>query len=109
MDAQVFVVPRTRVNRLNDIGKWLNEAVKAENALLIKRTYGMHNEAVNTYQRILKNTSAEYSAGAISLEIPSRLDAIVTASGGHAKKALAAAHLLIQNQLDEFYAPLYEE
>lgn len=109
MDAQVFVVPKTKEKRLEDIGKWLNGVAKAENSLLVKQTYGMHSEAVNTYQRILKNTSAEYSAGAISLEIASRLDAIVTASGGHAKKALAAAHLLIQNQLDEFYAPLYEK
>lgn len=109
MDAQVFVVPKTKENRLDNIGKWLNGVAKAENSVFINQTYGMHNEAVNTYQRILKNTSAEYSAGAISLEFASRLDAMVTTSGGNAKKALAAIHLLIQNQLDEFYAPLYEK
>ncbi len=108
MDAQVFVVPRTRVNRLNDIGKWLNEAVKAENALLIKRTYGMHNDAITMYQQLLKNTSAEYSAGAITSNIMSQVESLVTAqckcpSDRHYK----AIHAQVQNVLDEFYAPLY--
>ena len=110
MDAQVFVVPRTRVNRLNDIGKWLNEAVKAENALLIKRTYGMHNDAITMYQQLLKNTSAEYSAGVIEEIVFSQVMSSVTnAAKTPFPSQIEPLNRTIQYQLDEFYAPLYEE
>lgn len=107
MDAQVFVVPKTKENRLGDIGKWLNGVAKAENALMIKQTYGMHNEAVTTYQRILQNTSANYSEGILSPQIFSMLEGGVF-SHFH-EKTLQVIESQTQKELDEFYAPLYEK
>ena len=70
----------------------------------------MYNDAITTYQQLLKNTSAEYSAGAINSNIMSQLESLVTAqckcpSDRHYK----AIHAQVQNVLDEFYAPLYEK
>ncbi len=109
MDAQVFVVPKTKENRLDDIGEWLNGVAKAENTMLIKKTYGLHNDAVTMIQWILRNTSAEYSAGAIDAAIVSHVDALVTSAAKTPfPNQIKPLHWELQNQLDTFYAPLYE-
>lgn len=106
-NAQVFVIPKTKGNRIGDIGTWLNQVAKAENALFIKQTYGMQNEAAITYQRHLKNTTANYSEGALSSQIFSMLESGVLAH--FHDKTYQVIESQTQNELDEFYAPLYEE
>ncbi len=109
-DAKVFVVLGAKENRLDDIGKWLNGVAKAENVLLANQTYGMHGEAVRMYQQLLKNTSAEYSAGAIPSNIASQIHSIATVPHIHSEETVFnSIHSLLQQELDKFYAPLYKD
>ena len=107
-DAKVFVVLDDKENRLNDIGKWLNGVAKAENVLLANQTYGMHGEAVRMYQQLLKNTSAEYSAGVISYNVIVQIRGVATISHIHSKEMMFhSIHSNLQQELGKFYAPLY--
>ncbi len=111
-DAQFYIVPKTKQERLNVIGKWLNGVAGASGKLI---TNELRNLAINGFdkntQEIYKwgvnNATPEFSSGLFSTEVSSQVDSSVTAASKSPVKVMTAIKSKAQNELDDFFAPLY--
>lgn len=110
MDTKVFVVPLTAKSELDDVGVWLNGVAKIDSSLASQVTFQWDRENALMYQTILRGTTAEYSAGATTTMIMSQVHSFVTAACRCTLESKIRSITAVgQHELDEFYAPLYEE
>ncbi len=111
-DAQFYIVPKTKKDRLDVIGNWLNGIAGASGKLI---TNELRNLAINGFdkntQDIYKwgvsNATPEFSSGLFSKDISSQVDSSVTAASKSPAKVMTAIKSKAQNELDDFFAPLY--
>lgn len=111
-DAQFYIVPKTKKDRLDVIGNWLNGVAGASGKLI---TNELRNLAINGFdkntQDIYKwgvsNATPEFSSGLFSQDVSSQVDSSVTAASKSPAKVMTSIKSKAQNELDDFYAPLY--
>lgn len=111
-DASLYVVPKTKESRLDDIGKWLNGlAASSGHFVNIKvqdlARNGFDTTSQNIYKWVVNNMTAEFSSGPFSSEISSQVDSSVTSASKSPSKVMAAIKSQAQKECDDYYAPLY--
>lgn len=111
-DAQFYIVPKTKQDRLDVIGKWLNGVASASGKLINNE---LRNLAINGFdkntQDIYKwgvnNATPEFSSGLFSKDVSAQVDSCVTSASKSPVKVMTAIKSKAQNELDDFFAPLY--
>lgn len=111
-DGSVYVVPKTKESRLNDIGLWLNNIASVSSKLInlyiqeMARN-GLDSTSQNIYKWLVNNMSAEYSTGAFTGAVSSVVDNSVTSPTSSPAKVMASIKSQAQKECDDFYAELY--
>ncbi|MBR3843976.1 MAG: hypothetical protein IKM39_00540 [Clostridia bacterium] len=111
-DASMYMVPKTNVKRLDDIGYWLNGIAGVSEDLFAEKrqelvTCGIDQAGCDMYQTLVLSMTPEFSTGALSASTADMINSLVTATSAPNKK-LEAIRLAAQRELDEYYAPFYE-
>ncbi len=109
MDTRVFVIPRTAGARLDDIGNWFNGMAEVNQDLLDQVTCEWDQQTAAMYQNILNNTCVDYATEILSENALFQIDVLVTSSPKTPYPSrLKVANQMVQNELDVFWAPLYD-
>lgn len=106
-DARVYVVPKTNIKRLSQVGIWLNGIANVSEKLAAFHyeqfaEYGVNEQGVEVYKYLMENTTPDYSTGALSSNVVGWIENL-----GLSEQKLEAVRRLAQQELDEFYNPLY--
>ncbi len=108
-DGAVYVVPKTNVKRLSQVGIWLNGIADVSDALMNVQMEqlaenGVDKEGCRVYETLMRHSTPDYSAGVVSASVGSTYENLISLSD----RELIAVHTLAQQELDEFYAPFYK-
>ena len=111
-DAALYVVPKTKENRLDEIGNWLNGLTAVSSNLLNQQVSklaqnGLDKTGQDIYKALVNNMSAEFSTGAFTSAVSSQVDSSVTSASKSPTKVMAAIKDQAQKECDDFYGPLY--
>ncbi len=109
-DASVYVVPKTNVKRLSQVGIWFNGIADVSDALMNVQMEqlaenGVDQEGCRVYETLMGHSTPDYSTGVYgSGAIGSYVENMLSFTPEY----LVAVHQNVQQELDEFYAPFYE-
>lgn len=108
-DARVYVMPKTNIKRLSQVGIWLNSIAQIREELVAFHCeqfgeYGVDEQGVEVYKYLMENTTPDYSTGALSSNVVGWIENL----SGLTDQRLQAIRNLAQQELDEYYAPFYE-
>ncbi len=111
-DAGVFVVPKTKEARLDELGTWINHLTTVSGKLLNIEAKnlamnGFSQDAIETFKWCKNNMQADFSTGAFTSAVASQVDNSVTSASKSPAKVMNAIKQQAQAELDDFYANLY--
>ncbi len=112
-DAALYVVPKTKADRLDDIGLWLNGMAGVSNKLLNNNLRnlamnGLDAKSQEIYRWLVNNMTPEFSSGVFSSAISSEVDSSVTSAAKSPAKVMAAIRTQAQKECDDYYADIYK-
>ncbi len=112
-DARLYVVPKTKEHRLGDIGVWLNAVGDVSDAFTEQQVSelqqaGFDETAIDCYQYAVNTMAADFATGAFSGAIASQVDNCVFSASQHPSKVMPSIKDKAQQELDDFYGPMYE-
>ena len=107
-EGDVYVVPKTIGKRLSQVGIWLNGIADVSDALLKVNLEqlaenGVDQEGCRVYETLMRQATPDYSTGVFSDSVGNAYENLSSLSD----KQIIAVHTLAQQELDEFYNPLY--
>ncbi len=113
-DGSIYMVAKTKENRLDDVGLWLNEVAGISGALvnLYTKTMaqnGLDAHSQEVYRWVVNNMTPEFSSGPFSLETSAAVDTSVTSPTKSPSKVMESIKSQAQNECDDYYAPLYTQ
>ena len=111
-DAQFYIVPKTKEDRLDLIGEWLNGVSGASGKLINNEIKNLAKNGFDQYTQEIykwgvKNATPEYSSGVFTQSISSQVDSCVTSASKSPAKIMASIKDQAQKELDDFFNPLY--
>ncbi len=111
-DASVYMVPKTKSNRLDELGTWMNHLTSVSGKLLNNEANqmaknGFSKEAIDIFRWCKNNMQADFSTGAFSGNISGQVDGSVTQASKSPTKVMASIKGAAQKELDDFYANMY--
>ena len=111
-DANVYVVPKTKADRLDELGTWMNHIKSMSNKMLDIESKnmaknGFSQEAITIYKWCKNNMQADFSTGAFTGAIAGQVDGSVTNASRSPAKVMASIKEAAQKELDDFYANMY--
>ncbi len=111
-DCSLYVVPKTKENRLDELGTWINHISSISGKLLNIESKkmalnGFSQEAIDIMLWCKNNMQADFSTGAFSGTIASQVDSSVTSASKSPSKVMNAIKTAAQKEVDDFYANMY--
>ncbi len=111
-DASVFVVPKTNEKQLDKLGTWINHLTTISGKLLNIEAKnmainGFSQDAIETMKWCKNNMQADFSTGAFTSAVASKVDNSVTNASQSPSKVMNAIKQQAQTELDDFYANMY--
>ncbi len=108
-DTPVYVVPKTSVRSIVQVGCWLNAIADLSEDLLqvsVERLAenGVTQEGCNNYETMIRTATPDYSTGVFSGNVITVAERLATLT----EKEVAAVRAVAQQELDEFYGPIYD-
>ncbi len=110
-DAYVYVVPRTNVKRLDQIGFWLNgiadtwPLLNAANRQELA-SWGIDEDGQEAFVNFQRSSQPEFSTGAFSQTVANLYESLATNVWSENK--LAILRRVAQQELDEYYGVFYQ-
>ncbi|MBR6547999.1 MAG: hypothetical protein IKT68_00505 [Clostridia bacterium] len=112
-DGAYYVVPTTKVARLNDVGTWLNELATGTSSAFLNNKVkdlaknGFDAKSQEIYKWVVNNMTPEFSSGVFSSSISSEVDSSVTSAAKQPAKVMASIKTKAQKECDDYYAEIY--
>ncbi len=111
-DSSLYIVPKTRENRLDVIGNWLNGAATMSSKIITFNVQkmarnGFDKTSTDAYKWVVAHMTPEFSSGVFSGKIASQVDGSVTSPSKSPSKVMTAIKTAAQAECDDYYADLY--
>ena len=111
-DASVYAVPKSNEKQLDKLGTWINHLTTISGKLLNIETKnmtinGFSKDAIEIFKWCKNNMQADFSTGAFTSAVSSKVDGSVTNAASSPAKVMTAIKSQAQKELDDFYANMY--
>lgn len=111
-DCSLFVVPKTKEGRLDDIGNWLNYVAAISSKLINHKVTdlarnGFDITSQNVYKWAVNHMTAEFGSGPFSASTSQAIDSSVTSPSKSPAKVCASIKSQAQAECDDYYGELY--
>ena len=112
-DGRFYLVPKTRANRLDDIGTWLNGiASNTSTALLNNKVKdlaknGFDAKSQEIYKWVVNNMTPEYSTDVFGDELSAIVDNSVVVASKQPQKEMNRIKSQAQAKCDDYYKDIY--
>ena len=109
-NTPVYVMPLTASSRMAQAGLWLNAIADLSEDLLQVNVNALAENGVSQagqkhYETMVRNATPDYGTGVFTENIATAAERLTTLE----EKEIAAVRYAAQQELDEFYAPIYEK
>ena len=109
-DGRLYMVPKTKQSRLDEIGIWLNDVSFMSSQLLniqLKQLArnGFDATAQEAYSWMVKNMTPEYAC--FSTEVSSAVDSSIISAAKDPAKVMESIKSKAQKECDDCYGDLY--